>query len=134
MSENKEGKKPTSSPIPMAEWLVAALGFCIVLGTLVVLAVSLVRDGGGTAQLKVRVDSTLSSSGSTLVMFTVHNEGGQTAADVQVEGTAATVLGSSQRTVTIDFLSPRSAKSGVMVFEEAALGGAPVALGVVSYR
>lgn len=102
--------------IPPAEWLVAALGLCVVLATLGILLHSAVRNERGAPELTVRVDSIVSGApGVRHVMFTVLNDGGTTATDVQVDANVGVSGASETRTLSFEFLPPNSERQGVLV-------------------
>lgn len=109
-------KRGARSVIPPAEWLVAALGLCVVLATFGILLHSAVTSERGAPALTVRVDSVVPGApGTRHVMFTVLNEGGTTAMDVQVNANVGASGAIDTRTLSFDFLPPKSARRGVLV-------------------
>ena len=88
MTEKKESKNTPveNQKTPFWEWLIAAAGLILVIGTIAVTLNRAVNEEKSPPRLKVSVDSTEPSGDGFLVKFRVVNSGNQTAAAVTVEG------------------------------------------------
>jgi uncharacterized protein (TIGR02588 family) len=104
-------------PIPVTEWVVAAIGAALVaatIGYLVWLAIS--RDEA-SPDVRVVEAGVVEVQDGWLVKFRAANVGGQAAAELLVEGELAGpegVLETSE--ATIDYLPPRSEREGGLFF------------------
>lgn len=90
---------------PLSEWIVAAVSTVLVLGMLVYLLAEGFRRPHRPAALAIRTDSIVAAPAGYLVMITVRNDGGETAANVLVH---AEVGGGGQAVeeseVTVDYV------------------------------
>lgn len=88
MSEEKSKDEKESQPpgTSVWEWLVAAVGLTLVLGTIGLTIYRVLIEENKPPQISVVVDSQQPSGDGYLVRFTVRNSGSQTAAAVAIEG------------------------------------------------
>lgn len=80
--EDKEEKKE----IPIAEWLIAAVGVILVLGAINLTLYRAVTESNTPPQFEIAAEPPQSSGDGYLVRFSIFNKGNQTAAAVAVEG------------------------------------------------
>ncbi len=120
--------------IPPAEWAVAGLGAILVMATIAMLIFGSTQMTSGVPQLRVRVDSVVDAGGGAWVArFTALNRGNSTAADVVLEAVVGEGPGRQASTVTIDYLPPRSERTGGFLFSrDPGLG--PIEARAVGYR
>ncbi len=85
-SENKEENQDEQTVTPVWEWIIAAVGFTLVLGAVGTTFYRATTEDKTPPQLEVKVDSIEQSGVGHLVKFTLKNTGNQTAAAVAVEG------------------------------------------------
>jgi uncharacterized protein (TIGR02588 family) len=71
---------------PLVEWVAAGISSVLVLAMLGYTLREALTGPSGPPSLSVHVDSVVPTAGHYLVMFTVRNEGGETAAAVTVHG------------------------------------------------
>src|SRR5690606_22136101 len=103
---------------PAAEWIVAAVSTALVLAMLGYTLYEALSRREGPAIILVRSDSIVTTPAGHLVMFTLRNDGGETAAQVHVRGAlernGATV---EESQATVDFVPVDAERSGVLQFE-----------------
>jgi uncharacterized protein (TIGR02588 family) len=108
---------PSGRPVPLTEWLVAALGALLVAGTIGSLVwLALGRDQT-PPDVRVEAGAVLARQQGFLIEFRAVNTGGKAAAALLVEGEllgSDGVLETAQ--ASIDYLPPRSARAGGLVF------------------
>ena len=85
-SEDKEANQEEQTGTSVWEWIIAAVGFTLVLGAVGTTFYRATTEDKTPPQLEVKVDSIEQSGTGHLVKFTVVNTGNQTAAAVAVEG------------------------------------------------
>lgn len=104
-------------PIPVLEWIVAALGGALVLGTLLFMTWDAVRGDRSPPDIMVTVDSVVVRQSGYLVTIRAHNAGGTTAENVTVEGVLA-LAGDSTETASavLDYLPAHSTRGGGLFF------------------
>ena len=85
-SEDQKNKPEKHRKTPFWEWLIAAVGLILVVGTIAVTLNRAVNEKKSSPQLKVSVESTEPNGDGYLVKFLVENSGNQTAAAVTIEG------------------------------------------------
>jgi len=104
-------------PIPVTEWIVAAIGAVLVAGTigwLVWLAMS--RDET-PPDVRVVEDGVVALQDGWLVKFRAANAGAQAAAELLVEGELIGPDGAIETSeATVDYLPPRSEREGGLFF------------------
>lgn len=102
-----------------AEWIVGVISALLVLGALAFIAANAVSKRNGLPILSIQTDSVVQAPGAHLVMFTVRNDGSETAATVQVSG----ALTRGDETVeesqaTLDFVPEGATRRGSLQFTE----------------
>lgn len=87
MAESEEQQRSAErAGTPLLEWIVGAISGILVLAILAfVFAEGLVREDR-PPDLQVRMDSVIAATDGYLLLFTVRNDGGETAAQVRVSG------------------------------------------------
>ena len=106
-------KHSRKDPVPLLEWVAAAIGLVIALALLGTIGLEAIR--GTDRQVPVlepRVLRIESSSAGHVVLFEVANRSGQTAAAVQVMGTA----GGEESQAALDYVPGRSEAKGGLLF------------------
>ena len=71
---------------PLVEWIAAGVSTVLVLAMLGYTLREALKGPNGAPSLSIHADSVVPAAGYYLVMFTVRNEGGETAAAVTVHG------------------------------------------------
>lgn len=105
---------------PPAEWVVAGLSALLVLGMLGYTLRAGLADTELPPELTVRVDSVVPSPAGHLVMFTVRNGGGATAADVSVQGSLSRGDAPAETSeATLDYVPISASKAGGLIFSTA---------------
>lgn len=108
-----------SNGIPLLEWAVAAVGFVIVVGTIVYLLSLAIAGDKAPPSFALTVTEIVESSGGYLVKFSIVNEGGSTAAGLLVEGSLlqdGEVVETSE--AEIDYVPSASSRYGGIFFTE----------------
>lgn len=99
------------------EWVFAALSGLLVLGVVAYLLFEALSRRDSPPLLRVEVGATTAAAGRHVVEFWVHNDGGTTAAALQVEGVltqdTATVETSA---ATLDFVPAESRRQAGLIF------------------
>jgi uncharacterized protein (TIGR02588 family) len=104
-------------PIPVTEWIVAALGFMLVAGTIGYLVWLATSRDESPPDVRVVADGVVALQDGWLVQFRAANAGGQAAAEVLIEGELAGPDGPIETSeATIDYLPPRSEREGGLIF------------------
>jgi uncharacterized protein (TIGR02588 family) len=104
-------------PIPVTEWIVAALGFMLVAGTIGYLVWLATSRDETPPDVRVVADGVVALQDGWLVQFRAANAGGQAAAEVLIEGELAGPDGPIETSeATIDYLPPRSEREGGLIF------------------
>lgn len=118
---------------PLSQWIAATLASLLVLAILgYTLREGLTRPGRPPV-LHVETDSIVTTAAGHLVLFTVRNEGGTTAAAVQVRGRIAGDAGRAEEAAaTIDFVPIGAGRSAGLQFESDP-EGLPLDLRVVGF-
>lgn len=104
---------------PIAEWIAAAVGACLLVGTLATLAYEAVNSTSSPPDLRVEVASIAATSGGYRVEIRVHNAGTETAAAVQVMGevmSAGQTVESSE--AAIDYVAGGATATAGLLFEQ----------------
>ncbi len=114
------------------QWLVAGVATLVVLASFALIAYEGFGRHRQPALLRVQIDSIAGSPGAHRVHVRVVNEGGSTAADVEVSATAA-AAGTSPAVLRFDYLPAGSEVQGVFLFD-ADPRAAGVQVDVKSYR
>jgi uncharacterized protein (TIGR02588 family) len=93
------------------EWVVAALGLAIVVGTLAIMAAEM-RVAATPPDVVVRVEAPRRLTSGWLVPYEAENRGDETAAAVALRATA----GEDEATATLDYVPGHSRRRGGFVF------------------
>lgn len=113
--QNNEQNKKT----PALEWMIAAFGLVLVVGTIGFLVYQAFKDKNSPPDLLVQTDAVVKIENGYLVKFSVHNKGDDNAADVVVEGKITRNGGDSETSsVTIDYAPSDSKREGGLFFKE----------------
>jgi uncharacterized protein (TIGR02588 family) len=116
MTEKKSSKSRKETP-PALEWLVAAIGFILVAGTIGFLIYSAVTQENSPPKLSVKTDSVTAVENGYLVKFSLYNDGENNAAEVVVEGKIVeSEKDSETSSVTIDYAPSHSRREGALLF------------------
>ena len=107
-------KGARQDPIPLLEWVAAALGLAIAVALLGIIGREALASGDGdqVPVLAAEVEAIEPTSGGHVVRIRVSNRSRQTAARVEVEGTA----GEETSAASIDYVPGRSRAEGGLVF------------------
>jgi uncharacterized protein (TIGR02588 family) len=116
-SEKTEHKNVQDKKTPALEWMIAALGLILVVGTIGFLIYQAFKDKSAPPDLSVQIDSIIKMESGYLVNFSVYNKGDDNAADVVVEGKIKQ-NGEDLETssVTIDYAPSDSKREGGLFF------------------
>ena len=122
--------------IPTAEWLVAAIGLIIVGAAIFVLLQEALAGDRSPPDIRLKVGAISASGTGYLVQFSATNAGGQTAAEVVIEGTHSAEAEEEKSQATFDFLPPRSERRGGLLFrhDPRTPQGSSVELRALGYR
>ncbi|WP_442505256.1 hypothetical protein SH528x_004038 [Novipirellula sp. SH528] len=107
-------RNKTEDRIPIAEWIVAAIGAVLVGGTFCFLGYRAVVEQGPpsfTAEIK-QIEATGNNHAVTVI---VHNQGGRPVSDLVVR---ATRDGQDERELTIDYIPSHSARRVTFLFDK----------------
>jgi uncharacterized protein (TIGR02588 family) len=117
VTDGRAGK--ARRPIPVTEWVVAALGAALVAATIAYLVwLALSRDDA-PPDVQVVAGSVHAVQNGYVVEFRAVNAGGQAAAGLLVEGELTGPDGVIETAeATIDYLPPRSERAGGLIFKE----------------
>jgi uncharacterized protein (TIGR02588 family) len=116
--------KPEHDEISSYEWAVAALGMLLVLASIGFILYEELATSESPPDVHVSTESILRSGDGYLVAFKAENRGGSTAASLAIEGELSrggVIVEMSE--ATIDYLPPRSHRSGGLFFSEDPSGG-----------
>ena len=104
---------------PVWEWIVAAIGFVLVAGTIGFMLYQTVTEKDTPPNFSVKVDSIVQTEGGYLVKFRVKNSGETSAGEVTIKGElkrdAEIVEG---RTVKLTYVPSNSERDGGLLFSE----------------
>ncbi len=116
-SEKTEHKRRRVEKPPALEWLIAAAGLILVVGTIGFLIYQAVTDKNTPPDLSVSTDSVVRTENGYLVKFSIYNKGDDNAADIVVEGKIKQ-NGEDLETssVTIDYAPSNSKREGGLFF------------------
>lgn len=106
--------QPRHDPVPLLEWVTAALGALIALTLIGVIGWSAANEHPDELP-KLRVEAGPIETANTrrAVRFTVYNRAGRTAKQVQIEGK----LGEQTASATLDYVPGRSQEPGALLFD-----------------
>lgn len=102
---------------PLSEWIMAIVSSVLVLGMLAFTLAEAFRRPGGPARMSVQVDSVVRINEGYLALISLRNDGGETAASVQVHGelrSGAERVEESQ--VTLDYVPVGADRSAALNF------------------
>ncbi len=101
-------------PVPLLEWVTAALGALIALTLIGVIGWSAANEHPDELpRLSVAAGPVEPAGARRAVRFTVSNSAGRTAKQVQIEGK----LGEQSASATLDYVPGRSEESGALLFD-----------------
>ena len=104
-------------PIPVTEWIVAALGAVLVAGTIGWLVWLATMRDETPPDVRVVEDGVVALQDGWLVKFRAVNAGAQAAAELLVEGELTGPGGAIETSeATVDYLPPRSEREGGLFF------------------
>lgn len=109
----------SSPPIPPAEWIVAGIGLVVFASVLGLMVWDAVAGDQSPPRITVQVDSIAPSGDGYLLKFLARNDGGETAAEVVVDGELPASSGGAAETAsaTLDFLPAHSERRGGFFFK-----------------
>ena len=109
-------KASKETPVPLLEWVSAALGLGIALALMGIIGreAILSEKGSDLPILYARVQSVEATKAGHAVRIIVFNRSRQTAARVEVEGKA----GNETSLMSVDYVAGRSQAEGGLVFQE----------------
>ncbi len=113
------GQKQHASATSKWEWVVAALGLMLVVGTVGYIGYYALTTKGKITAATVEPIGVEATSGGHVVRFRARNHSSATAASLQITGElrqGGSVVETSQ--VTLDYLPPFSERQGALVFQE----------------
>ncbi len=115
--KDSENEQSQIEKTPALEWLAAAIGLILVVGTLGFLIYSAATEPDSPPQLIIREYSVSQNESGYLVNFSLYNDGARNAADVVVEG-KITQGGEDLETssVTVDYSPSHSKREGGLIF------------------
>lgn len=122
MSESK--RSGTHDPIPLAEWITAAVGLVLVLATVGILVREGLRRDGRPPEITLRVVDVTGTASGWVARFEAHNAGDEVAANLEVAGEI--VAGDSvleSASAVIDYLPSGARRSGGLHFRRAPADG-----------
>ena len=112
-----EGRGEARRPVPVTEWIVAALGALLVAGTIGYLVYLATTRDDTPPDVRVVAEGVVELQGGWLVRFRAINAGAQVAAQLLVEGELQGPGGAIETSeATIDYLPPRSEREGGLIF------------------
>jgi uncharacterized protein (TIGR02588 family) len=117
--EKDEAKNQNRGTTPALEWLAAAIGFLLVVGTIGFLVYDALTEKDTPPQINVEVKEIIQQEKGFLVKFEVENKGDNHASEVEVEGKL--MQGEKEKessTVGIGYAPSHSKKSGGLYFTE----------------
>jgi uncharacterized protein (TIGR02588 family) len=107
----------SARPIPLLEWVVAAIGGLLVAATIAYLAYQALWRDETPPDVRLTAERVLALRPGYLVQFRAMNEGGQTAAQLVIEGELMGPEGVVETgEATLDYLPPNSYREGGLIF------------------
>lgn len=114
MSERKRGGD-RAADVPLVQWIVAGVALVVVVASFALIAYEGFGRHRMPASIRVYVDSIAAGSSAHRVHVRVANEGGSTAADVEVSASLAADA-ASPAVLRFDYLPAGSQVTGVFLF------------------
>ena len=116
--EDGENSKDSPQQTPLLEWIAAIIGFVLVAGSIAVLLSEAITQQAAPPDIVVQVEEIVELETQFLVRFVAQNQGGQTAANVTIEGTLVQ-NGETLETATtsLDYVPDASTHSGGLYFQ-----------------
>lgn len=109
--------KSKATEIPVAEWMVAAVGALCVLVSLVFVTWEALSRGDAPPKVVLAVKSITPGAETYVVEFEARNDGDHTAANLQIEGVLFRGTDTlEKRNATMDYLPPASRRRGGIFF------------------
>ncbi len=129
--ENQEKQKET----PFWEWVIAAVGFVLVVGTIGFTFYRAATEEKTPPKLEVSYDPPVPNGDGYLVKFRVINSGNQTAAAVAVEGESKNEDGSTETsTATLTYAPANSERRGGLYFSKNSQPPSALKLRITGYE
>src|SRR5687767_5662393 len=108
----------TSDKIPLLEWIVAAFGLVLVVGTIGFMMYQAFTVKDTPPGFKISIERIDQTNSGYVVIFKVINEGEQTASGVEIEGELRRGAESIEKSnVTIDYAPSKSELKGGLFFK-----------------
>lgn len=111
----KQDAQPVHESIPVAEWIVAAIGGLLVIASFAFLVYRAVVEQERPS-FEIEIEAVHSSEHYNSVTISVHNVGGQPVADLIVRATGDKP---ESPVVTVDFVPAKSSRRVTFVFDKA---------------
>lgn len=104
--------------ITATEWIVSAIGFVIVAGAVVFLAISAIRHDGSPASITLEIDTIYRTEGGYVARVEARNTGAETASHLELEASLLDSAGNvtEQSSLTLDYLPGESMRTGAFIF------------------
>jgi len=117
MTEKESENQKSSKATPFWEWVIAAVGFMLVVSTIGFTLYRAITEEKTPPQLTIKYDEPVSNGDGWLVKFRVTNGGNETAAAVTIEGELKTEDGSTETgTATLVYAPANSERGGGLYF------------------
>lgn len=120
--------KQSRSKVDALEWIIAAVAAVLVLGLVLFLAYEAVTQMGGEPDISLEVVKIVETGQTHVVVVSVINDGGATAADVELEARS----GTEESHVVLAYSPAQSVREVSMVFSQA-VAAQDIALRVLGY-
>lgn len=131
----KKSNKSRKETTPALEWIIAAIGFILVAGTIGFLIYSAVTQENSPPKLSVKTDSVTAVENGYLVKFSLYNDGENNAAEVVVEGKITEGEKDSETSsVTIDYSPSHSRREGALLFTKQPKSGENFQIRALGYQ
>jgi uncharacterized protein (TIGR02588 family) len=115
MAENRGWR---NSDIPVSEWIFGLIGLLLVSGTMAFLVNKAVTGSDAPPEIEVRAKAIVPLESGYLVRIVAMNRGGETAADVRVQGELKDASKTLEtREVTLQYVPANSEREGGLFFE-----------------
>ena len=114
----KRGQTSKSGTIPIAEWVVAAIGGLLVFGALGALLTDTIDNEIAAPAITLDVDTIIATGNNYVVKVTAKNGGGETAAGVVIEGVLSHPDGVpvERSELVLDYLPRRSTRMAGLIY------------------
>jgi len=114
----KRGQASKSGTIPIAEWVVAALGALLVIGAVGALLTDSIDNEIAAPAITLAVDTVIATGENYVVKVRAKNRGGETAAAVVIEGVLTQPGGApvERSELVLDYLPRRSSRMVGLIY------------------